>query len=314
MFCYFVVSVYIYEHFCFNVITSADEDNKVETFGISNTALVWFAQFNMTSQSNVTHKFPSSDMPEIRFIRGKLLKAHKLEQKITRLDRVTKAIVGDINYKMLGLCPSDDPGLQERTDELDASIAEFRKSIQDKLAEIIGVEVDSLKDQACAPTDEIFRAASGMAQKYIKRQKAPKNRPRKPHPTGSQVKTQAVASTPATSAKAPIRACTVHTLESATAPKAKAIGKPVTTSGRTSAPRAKDASTAMRNSRPQQPLRHHVTRASSTKAKKTPSVIAPRQTNSQQRSQLSNQPPISSIFSSVKNAHNVKPKRPLFVI
>ena len=306
--------MYIYEHFYFNVIISADEDNKVETFGINYTALVWFTQYNMASQSNVTHKYQSSDMPEIRFIRGKLLKAHKLEQKVERLDRVTKAIVGDINYKMLGLCSSDDPCMQDMLDALDASIVKFRETLQDDLHGIIMSKALDLQDEAEASPDAIYRAASDMANKYIKRQKSTNKRSKKStaktHDNRQETtstkktptKTAKTVRAPDTPAKAPTRDQNVHNPEPK-APKTS-IAKPLRTAVQDSqTTTATDVSTATRSSRSQQHSRSSDrTRVVSTKSKKTSSVTKSTQPTN------SIQPSMSSVFPKVKNNRNVRSK------
>jgi len=140
------------------------------------------------------NKFKSTDMPEIRHVRSTLLKSLKLIKKTSRLDRITKAIVHDIDWQKLSVnVNSTDQDVQDRIDHLNSAIITFRSQLAEELEEIMHDISTNAEQQArnSASTPGIFDAASTMAHKYHAREnKKPSARPR-PH-------THSTSSTPAT--------------------------------------------------------------------------------------------------------------------
>jgi len=130
------------------------------------------------------NKFNAADMPEIRHVRSALLKSLKLIKKTKRLDRITKAILPDIDWKKLSVnIPTIDQSIQTSIDDLNNSILNFRSSMAEQLEQIMCSISTTVEQQArtSASTPVIFTAAATMAQKYHARENKPSTRPLRQH-------------------------------------------------------------------------------------------------------------------------------------
>jgi len=115
------------------------------------------------------NKFNAADMPEIRHVRSALLKSLKLVKKTQRLDRITKAILPDIDWKKLSVnIPTTEQSIQTSIDDLNSSILNFRSSMAEQLEHIMCSIATGVEQQArtSASSSVIFEAASTMARKY----------------------------------------------------------------------------------------------------------------------------------------------------
>jgi hypothetical protein len=91
----------------------------------------------------------------------------KLHQKYNRADKITKAIISDINWDKIGNITRS----QELVGNLNSAITDFREQITSTLIEILIEEHDNVichvRDISSSP--EIYDAARTMAIKYHKR-------------------------------------------------------------------------------------------------------------------------------------------------
>lgn len=137
---------------------------------------------NQRSSSVSTHnKFKATDMPEIRRIRSSLLKSFKLVTKSTRSDKITKAILPNMDWQKLGISAVKvDPSTQTAMDAMDSAITTFRNTMAERLEEILcsaSTDVESkARDDASSPV--LFQSAATMAQKYHDRENKARSRPR----------------------------------------------------------------------------------------------------------------------------------------
>jgi len=141
--------------------------------------------------TEVSHKFKSTDMPEIRRIRSKLLKALKLRAKTCRLEIIVKAIIPDIDWNKLGLDQATIADCPEEIEEIQSAntaITNFREDLNYKLCygliEAASQLIEAVK--STASTHEIYVAAYDMADKYHEREKKPTARPRHKKPSTSK--------------------------------------------------------------------------------------------------------------------------------
>jgi len=125
--------------------------------------------------AEVNHKFKATDMPEIRLVRSQLIKAFKLQAKVSRMEIITKAIISDIDWKKLGIDQDLDLD-QEEFESVNSLITNFRKELGDKVSLVLSETSTSLIDQD-ASTPELSEAAYAMATKYYNREKKPTARP-----------------------------------------------------------------------------------------------------------------------------------------
>ena len=120
------------------------------------------------------HKFNPSDMPEIRKLRSNMLRSHKLDLKLDRLDKISQAILPDINWNKLTVnVESFQEGSKIKTcmNTLNSSIADFRLDMQNQIQDILQMASLELihEAHASASTPEIYEAAYNMADKYHER-------------------------------------------------------------------------------------------------------------------------------------------------
>jgi len=130
------------------------------------------------------NKFKATDMPEIRHVRSTLLKSLKLIKKTSRLDRITKAIVHDIDWLKLSInVNSTDQDAQDRIEHLNSAIITFRSQLAEELEEIMHDISTNAEHQArtSASTPGIFEAASTMAHKYHARENNKSSARPRPH-------------------------------------------------------------------------------------------------------------------------------------
>jgi len=95
-----------------------------------------------------------------------------MEQKLTGMDKITKAILPDINWKTLTANAEDiDPSWTGMMAALDAELVAFREVLSEKISDIVfGVSNDINENNfAEASSDDIYYAASEMASKYHSR-------------------------------------------------------------------------------------------------------------------------------------------------
>ena len=126
------------------------------------------------ASNNIHHKYEESDMKEIREVRYIALMAFKMQDKIKRLDTITKAILPDIKWDRIA--PNIDlSNLEDSAPEvieLNAAIATFREEMTQKLEVIIHNKANyalELIQEAYEP--HIHEAAITMAKKYHTRSK-----------------------------------------------------------------------------------------------------------------------------------------------
>ena len=115
------------------------------------------------------HKFDSSDMPEIRRVRSSLLISLKLVKKCKRLDKITKAILPDIDWNRLSVHSSmADESTNASIDKLNTALSEFRDSMSEQLEHIMCSLSTTIQDRAraAASSPDLFQSAATMAQKY----------------------------------------------------------------------------------------------------------------------------------------------------
>ena len=108
-------------------------------------------------------------MPEIRHVRSVLLKSMKLGQKSTRLDKISQAILPNIDWKKLSVDPSmADKSTKACINKLNTELNDFRNSISEQLEHILCSMSATIKNNAwaAASSPEIFQSAATMAQKY----------------------------------------------------------------------------------------------------------------------------------------------------
>jgi len=132
--------------------------------------------------TEVNHKFKATDMPEIRLVRSQLIKAFKLQAKVSRMEIITKAIIPDIDWNKLGLdealiYQTRDESLDQEFESINSSITNFRKELGEKISSVLSQTTTFLLDQD-ASTPELSEAAYAMATKYYNREKKPTARPR----------------------------------------------------------------------------------------------------------------------------------------
>ena len=143
------------------------------------------------NNGNSYDKFKPTDMPEIRRVRSALLKSLKLVAKTNRLDKISKAIMPDVDWAKLSVNMSSlDPASKQLVDKLNHSLTSFRESLSDQLEDIMcSVSTDMEQRARKSSSPAIFQAAATMAQKYHSREKKTTSRPR---PKTSQSDPEAV--------------------------------------------------------------------------------------------------------------------------
>ena len=129
------------------------------------------------NSNSIYHKIKPEDMPEVRRTRSLMMKYLKLMGKSGRTDRISKAILPDIDWCKLGIDPSSNYGyLQEEISDLTTELNNFRTSMAEKLESIMWGMADSFAEQAHAKStsDDLFEAANDMAEKYVARSEKPR--------------------------------------------------------------------------------------------------------------------------------------------
>ena len=125
------------------------------------------------------HKYEAADMPEIRKIRSKLIESYKLKQKYesNRAEVISKAMMKDIDCKKLGISDKNSYS----TKLINEAIEAWRHSLKDMIDKLLFDESFLLYtwEQTYASSQEIFKAAETMAQKYFQRSSKPKRRQRR---------------------------------------------------------------------------------------------------------------------------------------
>ena len=120
------------------------------------------------------HKFNSTEMEEIRQLRCSLLKAHKMESKYPRIEKIAKAIIADIDWSKLGMTEQAVEKLEETKCFMEAvqpAIIAFREELSDLIRSAIHESFSEIREQALdsASTQEMYEAAELMANKYHER-------------------------------------------------------------------------------------------------------------------------------------------------
>ena len=149
------------------------------------------------------NKFNAADMPEIRHVRSALLKSLKLVKKTTRLDKISKAILPNIDWKKLSVDPSmADESTQVCINKLWDSLNQFRDSMSEQLEHILCSMSTTIENnaRAAASSPVIFQSAATMAQKYHDRGNKSVKRQ---HPSTKATASRNVS--PATPKSAPVK-------------------------------------------------------------------------------------------------------------
>jgi len=194
------------------------------------------------------HKYDPDDMYYIRQYRSALLRSNRVKKKTERLDKITKSIISDINWKKLAidfdivgfLDPEyeDSIELRRKFTHIEEQVKTFRASLQTQLNEALNEMSTFLSESVRydAPTVEILEAATTMAQKYQTR--ANKSKPKKPkHPkktkqTTPPSPTQAHKKSPSSPKTSPSEASNSSSPKSPTTRKAAPVRSSMTTSPR----------------------------------------------------------------------------------
>ena len=118
------------------------------------------------------HKFNPVDMPQIRALRSEYIRGFRLKSKVDRLDKITKAILPDIDWNKIGVKSVDvEKGcLTPEITDLESEISTFRDILKSKLETILCCISEAIiNDQGIwedEPDEHLSIAAREMAHKY----------------------------------------------------------------------------------------------------------------------------------------------------
>ena len=134
---------------------------------------------------HIYHKINPVDMPEIRALRSEYIRGFRFKSKVDRIDKITWAILPDIDWNKLGLKADDQCYMTEEITDVENEISAARDKLKSKLEYILADlshEIINDKDfdydfeKYDAPKEHLKDVARDMARKYHQRSTKPGRR------------------------------------------------------------------------------------------------------------------------------------------